>query len=81
MGTNRDLDDRTAATRGGTAGRQYDPCYHLACDTFDNSDDDASDVNSDAIAYATLQYAMSTTEIDGVRGKGNFKVPPLPPVE
>ncbi|MFN2374762.1 MAG: M28 family peptidase, partial [Cyclonatronaceae bacterium] len=21
---------------GGTAGDQYDPCYHLACDTFDN---------------------------------------------
>ena len=25
-----------AAIWGGTAGDQYDPCYHLACDTFDN---------------------------------------------
>ena len=25
-----------AAIWGGTAGEQYDPCYHLACDTFDN---------------------------------------------
>ncbi len=23
-----------AATWGGTAGAQYDPCYHIACDTF-----------------------------------------------
>ena len=21
---------------GGVAGEQYDPCYHAACDTFDN---------------------------------------------
>ena len=26
-----------AATWGGTAGAQYDPCYHLACDTFANN--------------------------------------------
>jgi Zn-dependent M28 family amino/carboxypeptidase len=70
-----------AAIWGGIAGQQYDPCYHLACDTFDNNNDHALDVNSDAIAYATLQYAMSTTEINGVRGKGNFKVPPLLPVQ
>ena len=25
-----------AAIWGGTAGAQYDPCYHLACDTFAN---------------------------------------------
>ncbi len=23
-----------AAIWGGTAGQQYDPCYHLACDTY-----------------------------------------------
>lgn len=23
-----------AATYGGVAGAQYDPCYHLACDTY-----------------------------------------------
>jgi Zn-dependent M28 family amino/carboxypeptidase len=58
---------------GGTAGDQYDPCYHLACDTFDNINLDALDVNADAVAAATLQYAMNTVEINGVRGKGNFK--------
>lgn len=58
---------------GGTAGDQYDPCYHLACDTFDNISLEALDINSDAVAAATLQYAMNTMAINGKRGKGNFK--------
>jgi Zn-dependent M28 family amino/carboxypeptidase len=58
---------------GGTAGDQYDPCYHLACDTYANISLHALDVNSDAVAYATLQYAMNTQSINGVKGKGNFK--------
>lgn len=64
-----------AAIWGGTAGQQYDPCYHLACDTYDNNNDHALDVNSDAVAYATLKYAMSTSDINGLRGKGNFEPP------
>ncbi|HEX7222407.1 MAG TPA: M28 family peptidase, partial [Candidatus Limnocylindrales bacterium] len=47
-----------AATWGGTAGQQYDPCYHLACDTFANNSNHALDVNSDAVGYATVLYAM-----------------------
>jgi Zn-dependent M28 family amino/carboxypeptidase len=71
-----------AALWGGTAGAQYDPCYHLACDTFTNNNNYALDVNSDAIAYSTLQYAMSTQDINGERGKGNFPpVEPVPPVD
>ena len=62
-----------AALWGGTAGEQYDPCYHLACDTFDNISLYALDVNADAVAYATLQYAMNTAAINGKKGKGNFK--------
>ena len=65
-----------AATWGGTAGDQYDPCYHLACDTYNNNNNLALDVNSDAVAYATLQYAMNTEEINGVKGKGNFQPAP-----
>lgn len=68
-----------AALWGGTAGLAYDPCYHLACDTAANNNDTALDVNSDAVAYATLQYAMNTVDINGVPGKGNF--PPPAPVE
>ena len=43
---------------GGTAGEQYDPCYHLACDTYANNNNHALDVNSDAVAYAVALYAM-----------------------
>ncbi len=61
---------------GGTAGQQYDPCYHQACDTYDNVNLSALDMNADAVAYSTLQYAMNTSAINGVSGKGNFSHPP-----
>jgi Zn-dependent M28 family amino/carboxypeptidase len=68
-----------AAVWGGTAGVAYDPCYHQACDTYANNNDVALTVNSDAVAYAVLQYAMNTQEINGERGKGNFKPQPFQP--
>jgi Zn-dependent M28 family amino/carboxypeptidase len=64
-----------AAIWGGTAGQQYDPCYHLRCDAYANVNDTALDVNADAAAFAVLQYAMSTNDINGGKGKGNF--PPV----
>lgn len=64
-----------AALWGGTAGQPYDPCYHAACDTYANNNDIALDVNSDAVAYAVLQFSMNTTAINGKRAKGNFKMP------
>ncbi|HSO28695.1 MAG TPA: M28 family metallopeptidase [Candidatus Sulfomarinibacteraceae bacterium] len=64
-----------AALWGGTAGQQYDPCYHLACDTYANINLSAFDVNIDAVAFATLQYAMSTADINNAKGKGNFPPP------
>ena len=60
---------------GGTAGEQFDPCYHLACDTFDNVDLHALEVNSDLIAFAMLTFAYSTESVNGVPGK---KVPGPP---
>ena len=63
-----------AAIWGGTAGAQFDPCYHLACDTYDNISLEAFDVNSDAVAASVLTYAMNTQDVNGERGKGNFKV-------
>jgi aminopeptidase Y len=65
-----------AALFGGIAGQQYDPCYHLACDTFANNNDYALHVNSDGVAYAVLQYAMNSADVNGQRGKGNFKLAP-----
>jgi Zn-dependent M28 family amino/carboxypeptidase len=64
-----------AALWGGTAGEKYDPCYHLACDTFDNINLSALEINSDAVAYATLHYAMSAESISGQRVKGDFELP------
>ncbi|MGH8871450.1 MAG: M28 family peptidase [Acidimicrobiia bacterium] len=58
---------------GGIAGEQYDQCYHAACDTFANVNLDALDANSDAIAFTTLSFAMSTELINGTKSKGNFK--------
>lgn len=46
-----------AATYGGTAGVQYDPCYHLACDTYANNSDTALDQMSDAVAHAVLLFS------------------------
>ena len=63
-----------AALWGGQAGVAYDPCYHQACDTYDNVNLNALDVNADAVAYATVQYAMSTSDVNGAKGKGNFKL-------
>ncbi|HEX9258123.1 MAG TPA: M28 family peptidase, partial [Acidimicrobiales bacterium] len=62
---------KTAAEQaiwGGTAGIAYDPCYHQACDTYANNNDYALDINVDAVAYATLNYAFSTTGVNGVAG-------------
>jgi Zn-dependent M28 family amino/carboxypeptidase len=50
---------------GGIAGQQYDPCYHQACDTFSNNSNEVLDLNSDAIAFATLTYAMDTSSVNG----------------
>ncbi|MGH3029390.1 MAG: M20/M25/M40 family metallo-hydrolase [Gaiellaceae bacterium] len=64
---------------GGVTGDQYDPCYHLACDTFANVNLHALDVNADSIAFAVLTYAYSTETVNGVPGKkvpGNFVIPP-----
>ena len=58
---------------GGTAGQAYDPCYHQACDTFANNNNGALAMNADATAYATLQYAMNTSDVNSAKGKGNFK--------
>ncbi len=53
---------------GGTAGDQFDPCYHLACDTVDNVSVEAVEVNVDAIAYAIYNVAATTEAVNGVVG-------------
>ncbi len=61
-----------AAVYGGRAGEPYDPCYHAACDGVDNVDRDVLDLNADAVATATLHYAMSTESVNGVPGQTSW---------
>ncbi|WP_340295674.1 M28 family peptidase, partial [Aquipuribacter hungaricus] len=63
---------------GGIAGESFDQCYHQECDTIDNLDMHALEVNSDAVAYAVFTYAASTEAVNGVVGRrvpGRFLVP------
>jgi Zn-dependent M28 family amino/carboxypeptidase len=57
---------------GGTAGDQYDPCYHLACDTFANVSLNGLDSMTDATAHAVLTFAMTTSSVNGT-DKGSEK--------
>lgn len=52
-----------AVIYGGTAGEQYDPCAHLACDTFDNVSLNGLDEMSDAAAHVILTYGASTSSL------------------
>ncbi|MBG6183692.1 Zn-dependent M28 family amino/carboxypeptidase [Arthrobacter sp. CAN_A214] len=59
---------------GGTAGKPYDACYHIACDDETNLSIEALDQMSDAVAHLTLTYAMNTVGVNGAgSAKGNFK--------
>ena len=72
-----EVEDRGAGRRSGVGPsmQQFDPCYHLACDTFANNNDHALEVNSDLIAFVQMTYAYSTETVNGVKGK---KVPGPP---
>ena len=48
-----------AAEYGGTAGEQYDSCYHTPCDTLDNLSLVALELNSKVTADAMLQFAFA----------------------
>jgi Zn-dependent M28 family amino/carboxypeptidase len=56
---------------GGEAGEAYDPCYHQACDTLANLSMAALDQMSDAIAHATLLFAMSGSSVNGTDKASN----------
>ena len=56
--------EEQAAIYGGTAGVAFDPCYHQACDTFDNNSDEALDLMSDATAHGVLIAAMSREPVN-----------------
>ena len=60
---------------GGSDGIAYDPCYHQACDTFDNISLEALDQMSDAVAHSVLTFAMTESAVNGTaKGKGKGTV-------
>jgi copper homeostasis protein CutC len=50
----------------------FDPCYHQACDDFDNVSLVALDEMTDAMAHAILTFAMTTSAVQGT-DKGSDK--------
>lgn len=51
--------EEQAAIYGGTVGEQYDPCYHEACDTFDNNSNEVLKQFSRAAAVVLAVLAFS----------------------
>ncbi|MFB9623424.1 M20/M25/M40 family metallo-hydrolase [Nonomuraea helvata] len=66
-----------ATVFGGTAGVPYDPCYHQACDTYDNVNATLLDQLADGAAYATETFAKSapTMKTGSVRTPATEKTP------
>ena len=50
--------EEQAAEYGGTAGEQYDSCYHTPCDTIDNVALEPLELNSKVAADVMLQFAF-----------------------
>ncbi|KAF2431421.1 Zn-dependent exopeptidase [Tothia fuscella] len=44
---------------GGTVGDWYDPCYHQLCDTVENCNMEAWEVNAKLVAHSVAGYAIS----------------------
>jgi Zn-dependent M28 family amino/carboxypeptidase len=66
-----------AEVYGGTAGAAYDPCYHQACDTFENNSDAGLSEMADAAAHGVYTFARTKAEItnDGALKPGRFGKP------
>ncbi len=60
-----------ALVYGGTAGVAYDPCYHALCDDITNLSSTALDQMSDAVAHATLLFAMTSSSVNGTDKASN----------
>jgi len=55
----------TVFSWGGDVGERFDPCYHQACDTFNNVDLTALDEMSDAVAHGVLTFAQTGSAVEG----------------
>lgn len=67
--------EEEAKLYGGTAGEAYDACYHQECDTIDNINTQALEINANAIGAVALSFGESTQEIEDEKKsvtKGRF---------
>jgi Zn-dependent M28 family amino/carboxypeptidase len=61
------------AVYGGTAGEQYDSCYHLNCDDFDNNSATGLDQMADATAHAVLFFSKTKLDVREPAGVETFR--------
>ncbi|ORY05527.1 Zn-dependent exopeptidase [Basidiobolus meristosporus CBS 931.73] len=54
---------------GGVAGKQWDWCYHLECDTNKNLNTKAFLINAKSIADAAYRYSQNVTEVVKASGR------------
>ena len=66
----------------GLAG-QFDPCYHLACDSYgigglhDNINDEVLSEMSDAVAHSVLTFAQTTSAVNGTDSGSSSSTKPF----
>ncbi len=64
--------EEEATLYGGTAGEAYDKCYHQECDNMSNINEEALEINLNAINFAATSYAFSVAPEDqGFAGKNS----------
>ncbi|WP_263141098.1 M28 family metallopeptidase [Pseudomonas sp. RIT-PI-AD] len=70
--------EEQAAKYGGEANKAFDECYHQACDNMTNINNEALEINGDAIAFVTSWLSLSTKVIDDeiAASKTNAKLAP-----
>jgi Zn-dependent M28 family amino/carboxypeptidase len=65
-----------------TLAGQFDPCYHLACDSYginghpDNINDTVLAEMSDAVAHAVLTFAQTTSAVNGTDNGSSSSIKP-----
>jgi Zn-dependent M28 family amino/carboxypeptidase len=65
------MTEEQAETYDGVAGEPYDHCYHSACDTTANIDNEVYEQMLDAVSHAVLQFAMTTSSVNGTDNASN----------
>ena len=60
------MTEEEAALFNGKAGVAYDSCYHKACDSIDNINEEAMEINSNALAAITYSFSQSVAELRSV---------------